>query len=336
MARKISHSLINGRVGAGTGGQGIKIEWDETQAGQRQDGDLHWKDVSESSLEYVPPVWYGDRGVFAGGWSNGWYNTMDYIDIATTGNATDFGDMIESNAYGTGCSNGARGVYQSGDSNLHYITFATTGNATDFGDRTVGWQLGGACSSGTRGVFLGTSDVIDYITIATTGNAQDFGDLTQSRSCTACGDGTRGVAAGGWFGGFTNIMDYITIDTTGNATDFGDLLSGADVMSATDGDGRGVIAGGQSPSSSWEDTIQYITISTTGNATDFGNLTLGRYQAGACSDNTTAVFGGGRSYASGTTGVNTIDSITIATTSNATDFGDLTQVRYQVGACSGD
>jgi hypothetical protein len=43
------------------------------------------------------------------------------------------------------------------------------------------------------------------------------------------------------------------------------------------------------------------------------------------------VFGGG--YVAPLS-VNTIDFITISSTGNATDFGDLTQVRYGPGACS--
>ena len=84
MSRKISHSLVSGRAGAGTGGQGLKI-------GSK--GRLYWKDVNESSLQ----PWYGGRGVFGGalGASNSFTNSGDieYITISTTGNATDFGDL---------------------------------------------------------------------------------------------------------------------------------------------------------------------------------------------------------------------------------------------------
>ena len=59
MSRKISHSLVSGRAGAGTGGQGLKI-------GSK--GRLYWKDVDEESL--IPLVWYGDRGLIAGSWSD--------------------------------------------------------------------------------------------------------------------------------------------------------------------------------------------------------------------------------------------------------------------------
>ena len=37
--------------------------------------------------------WGGDRGVFANGYENGNFrNDIDYFDITTAGNATDFGD----------------------------------------------------------------------------------------------------------------------------------------------------------------------------------------------------------------------------------------------------
>ena len=42
--------------------------------------------------EYAVLTWYGDRGVFMGGYS-GNQNTIDYIDITSTGNATDFGNL---------------------------------------------------------------------------------------------------------------------------------------------------------------------------------------------------------------------------------------------------
>ncbi len=66
---------------------------------------------------------------------------MDYITIATTGNAADFGDMLAGrfNIPNDGCSSSTRGVWAGGaspsNSNvIQYITILTTGNAIDFGD----------------------------------------------------------------------------------------------------------------------------------------------------------------------------------------------------------
>lgn len=48
------------------------------------------------------PPWYGGRGLFAGG--GGLDNTIDYITIDTTGNATDFGDLTVARYQLAGCS----------------------------------------------------------------------------------------------------------------------------------------------------------------------------------------------------------------------------------------
>jgi len=99
------------------------------------------------------------------------------------------------------------------------------------------------------------------------------------------------------------------------------------------GGARGVFGGGYD-GSSFLNTIDYITISSTGNATDFGDLTVARSRLGATSNGTTGrgVFGGG--MITGGTASNVIDYITIGTTGNATDFGDLTAARRGLTATS--
>ena len=138
------------------------------------------------------------RGIFAGGYTNSpaatHFNTIEYVTIATTGDATDFGDLTNSVKTSAGASNSTRGLVCGGQSPtntnvIQYITIASTGNATDFGDRTVALEQATGCSDPRRALFAGGnpySDVIDYVQIATTGNAVDFGNLT---------DGRRGIAA---------------------------------------------------------------------------------------------------------------------------------------------
>ena len=74
--------------------------------------------------------------------------------------------------------------------------------------------------------------------------------------------------------------------------------------------------------------MQYVTISSTGNAFDFGDLTYKPTVATCLSNNTRAVFAGGYnsiSPYSGAVGSNyNIDYVTIASTGNASGFGDLT------------
>ena len=121
-------------------------------------------------------------------------NVMEYLTIASAGNATDFGDLSEDRGNVGAVSSSTRGVCG-----------------------------GGRAAPGESGAF---SNVMEYITIASTGDVTDFGDLTVTRSYVAgVNDMTRGVFAGGSTPSVSNVMDYITIASTGDAADFGDLLT---------------------------------------------------------------------------------------------------------------
>ena len=93
------------------------------------------------------------RGVFGGGRdnSNNASNIIDYI-VASTGNATDFGDLAAK--YATmGMSSLTKGFIAGGyassyENVIEQITIATTGNATDFGDLTRAKGLGNGASNG--------------------------------------------------------------------------------------------------------------------------------------------------------------------------------------------
>jgi|TARA_B100001964_G_C14085409_1_gene532299 hypothetical protein len=169
-------------------------------------GENVWKGQLDSTVE--PPKRFGGRGVFMGGYDGAWpgggsSDVIDYITIASLGDAIDFGDLtVVGERSGQAISNGTRGVCCAGgaDDTMEYITFATTSDSTDFGNLTVGRRPSGV-SSGTRGCFGGgasSDDTIDYITIATAGNATDFGNLTTGRQFpTSLSNKTRGLFAGG-------------------------------------------------------------------------------------------------------------------------------------------
>ena len=170
-----------------------------------------------------------------------YYNVIDYVTIASAGNATDFGDLIQVRNNLASCSSTTIGVFAGGATNLarfniiDYVTIASAGNATDFGDLASTTNRLAGCSSATRGVFGGGStggliNVLQYITIASAGNSTDFGDLTASKSSLgAASSSTSGVFAGGTTNGSnsgaTNVIEYITIASTGNAVDYGDLAA---------------------------------------------------------------------------------------------------------------
>lgn len=231
-----------------------------------------------------------------------------------------------------------RGVFGGGTSpdasSMNYVTIASTGTTTTFGTLTYGRNSLAAVSSGTRGVFgsgqTTDSNAMDYITIATTGNATSFGAVPQASSfpqSAGASNGTRGLFAGGQNSGTTSVTYYITIATTGNASTFGVLTSTRNACGATASTTRMCVAGGfaQSyPAGALGTTIDYFTIATTGNATSFGSLVSSSVylSVGNVSSGTRGVFARGASGSNGTS-VSGLEYITIATTGNATFFGNL-------------
>lgn len=223
---------------------------------------------------------------------------------------------------------------------IDLITIPTMGNSVDFGDIFSG-RYTGTCSSSTRAVFGGGEDpsgvtnIMDFVTIATNSDAINFGDLTEDRRQAAgCSSSTRGLFGGGSDPTNLDIIDFITIASTGDATDFGNLTVARRGVMSCSSPVRGVWGGGIAPGPTL-DVIDYVTIASTGNALDFGNLTQDRRNiaSGACSNQVRGVFGGGR-RAPANANSDIIDYITIASTGNALDFGDLSGTKGGVGACS--
>jgi len=280
-------------------------------------------------------------------------NVIQRISIASTGNATDFGDLSAANIYFGSCSSATRGLTGGGGGYgqgglIYYVTIATAGNAQSFGNLTVSRNSLTAFSNSTRGVFAGgavegtnsPSNTLDYVTIASVGNATDFGDLTTSGSANggvrstpaACSSTTRGIVAGGDMGvaGATNVIQYVTIASTGNATDFGDLNAITYEFCGFSSATRGCFAGGNAAGAR-SNTIQYITIASAGNATDFGDLIVTTSELSGTSNSVRGVIGGGAITGNVT---NVIQYVTIASTGDAIDFGDLFIKSSGLAACS--
>ena len=233
-----------------------------------------------------------------------------------------------------------------------------------FRGNTIGWvqidaeltlPLGGGTGSntglGVRGLIEGGYDadsssgqartnIIDFITLSTLGNAQDFGDMTVgASSAAATASRTRFIKAGGYMQGnyLGDVIEFNTFASTGNATDFGNLIEANEAPSGVSDGVRGVFMGGGNPSPTGGNRIQYIDIATTGNSVDFGDTTHSWYAGFAVNDTVRGIAGGGQTPDSPNNMNNGIDVITIRTTGNATEFGDLTENsggRYAAGGTS--
>ena len=279
------------------------------------------------------------RGFFAGGQTPSAVNTIDKIEIATTGNATDFGDLSFTRAQSGGASSSTRGVFAGGRapeiSTINYVILSSEGGANDFGDLTEVWNSGKAVSDNVTAVWMGGewsgayqgNMKMEYTIIASNGGSSIFGNLSNQRVYSQTGSfesPTRGfIGAGGGRNSpyIQKSIDFITIATKGDSTHFGELTVARKASGGCSSTTRGIFAGGDSGSK--VDTMDYITMASEGNATDFGNLSAAACFCAGTSNKIRGVVN------IGDTGsvVNTIDFITISTTGNATDFGDLTTVR---------
>ena len=325
--------------------RGNTIGWTEIEATEVELGGLSG---STGSIEGK-----GTRAIFAGGYApsgttpNASIDTVDAFTIETLGNAADFNDLSSTRSGATGLSDTTRcfacgGVgplasqYSTITNIIEFCSFAHNGGFIDFGDLsdTQGFQAG--VMDKTRGILAGGSygytNVIEYITMQSSGDTKDFGDLAITNKIGTAGgfnSSTRGYILGGarYLAPDTasfNTIQVVTISTTGDATDFGDMLYDNYSHGAGSNAIRGIKGGGYGPN--YTSRIEFLTLSSSGNMVYFGDLARGGgSNKQAAASPTRFVIGGG--YVPPSPFVNSLDFVQIATTGDATDFGDLTSAR---------
>ena len=223
-------------------------------------------------------------------------NRIDYITIATTGNATTFGNVATQRRNAASMSNDTRMILGGGDNgggrfnNIEYITMASTGNGTSFGTLTTG---------GT-GYFAGI------------------------------GGPTRGWFLGGYVSSTISTIQYSTFASGGTTTSSGSLLTGTTTTHGFTSNTRAVACGEDSRTIG----MQYWEQASGGGSASFGSLSVARYGGGGTSNGIRGVYGGG--YNSSNAVVNTIDTAIIATLGNAVDFGDLLAVSNSIHGATSD
>ena len=233
------------------------------------------------------------RGVFSGGATPTSVTTQDFVEFASTGTCTAWGDSasVSGTANGMGFSNSTRGIVKSGyvaptgiTGTMDYITIASAGNTQDFGDLSKHGDSGGVAGNSTRALMAGgleqpstvASEEISFVTIPTLGDNVVFGELSVARwSTCASASKTRTVWGGGSTPTRQNAIDYGFISSLGNSINFGDLTVAGGDCSAASNCIRGVWAGGyRSPNGHASSIIDYVQIATEGNAVDFGDLSV--------------------------------------------------------------
>ena len=255
----------------------------------------------------------GTRALFGGGHTHpARSDIIDYINVDSTGNAIDFGNLIITKYQTHACASRVRAYFAGGEGSsatkaIDTVTIASTGNATDYGDLVNNVRSNPGVSNSTRGFSIcgenpGSVNIIEYFALASTGSGIDFGDAIKDRTGPfAVSNSTRGVYGGGRDSSPATLhgdIEFITLSTQGNGADFGDLdqsvsdFNNGNISNSV----RGLACGGYNYPTSPEtffNYIQYITIPTLGNAQDFGDLTAARQAGGAASSPTRGVNGGG-------------------------------------------
>ena len=145
--------------------------------------------------------------------------------------------------------------------------------------------------------------------------------------------GTRAVLVGGidGTGNADSFIDFININTNGNAQDFGATYQIQQPFSFSSRT-RGIIAGGAPANGTGNEVsdIKFITIASLGNITTFGDIGRDTYSnASGCSNETRGLIAGG-SGDGVFSPVNRIDYVTISSTGNAQEFGDIQASKNRV------
>ena len=271
--------------------------------------------------------------------------TVSFTAPTDVGGAAVTNYRVQSND-GIGASGSASPVTVTGLSNGTSYTFNV------WAINPFGWSSPSDASGGVSPAVaawamiagFGTGTVnIDRYDLNSTGNASDFGDLTTGRnSGNVISSTTRTVFSCGRDAGtvFFNTLDYVNPTSAGNATDFGDATYAKQFGSQFGSTTRGCVGGAEGPSQGAPnyqayDTIDYITFASTGNALDFGNQTQPTQVCAGFGSTTRGVRSGGYDgTGGGSVETNVMDYVTIASTGNAIDFGDMTLARRGHGGCS--
>ena len=291
----------------------------------------------------------GVRAIVGGGAGNsGLPDEVQFFNMASSGDAADYGDLPQRQYLTVGTSSRTRGVFMGGYTNspsstyinsIQSVEIAQLGYTSDFGDLTQTAGYTGAIGNQTRAIRVGGTaptnpgtNTMDFVTIAVKSNAIDYGDL--SGSCTNgnnINSPVRGIIQTNE-SGTPNRVQFTTIPTTGNAETFGELMrlraDGSGMSNAT----RGIFCGGY-VSPGLVTFMEFVTISTTGNGTTFGDLTSVTFREGGHASPVRGVISGGMGP-SPYPQLTILQSVNFATEGDTADFGDLSKARYDAAAIS--
>ena len=129
-------------------------------------GEQWWNIDSTSPTEQTG----GTRGLFYGGNTPSNRDRIEFINLGTSGNSVDFGNLLSSQGEGgAGSADRTRGIISGGGGpttdTIQFVTIASPGNATDFGNLTVSRNYSASVNNGTRSVTGGAFRLLPFVVI---------------------------------------------------------------------------------------------------------------------------------------------------------------------------
>jgi len=308
-------------------------------------------------------AWAGTRAVVMGGWT---YNTsgsgrslndVQYKTVVTDGNTADFDDLAILNHAAVGSGSNSTKVVKAGGgtftsvggwtrrlNTIESLTVSTTGSVIDNGDLNTGsdYGTGSGASNGTLCFFVGgdgNGANIEQMTISSGSGSSQAGDIATGSSiehCQSNGDSKFLILGIGTAQNNKTAIDEHNFSTSANSSAYGNVatigLGGSGVVCAVN---RVVTAAGWTNASYTRGSrMQFFPVASSadGDSSDSADLVTTGTHPGGTSDGTRGEFYGLNNDQSAYNYIsNTIQKITIASLSNATDIGDL-----QDNAISGD
>ena len=290
---------------------------------------------------------FGDsdgRYYYASGTDSGWRGfktTQDSADalIEAPGGAAaaPSGSHVQGTAYGFKAGGEpAPASY----SVIDRYSFTSDGNATDYGDLSVGrGSMLAACTETdnygySAGGYAPTGDtnVIDRFPYASAGNAADVGDLSRVGYGNAgCSSPTNCYVFGGDPTSAAERVDRFPFAASANASDIGNIdgfnPGAVKYMGSASSSTTAYIMGGNP----YRNMIEKMPFASDGSTADAGaDLLNPSYLGNGNSSETHGYYAGGYIGPPGAV-VNVIQKFPFAVEDNATDVGDLTTIRANMG-----
>tara|TARA_B100000035_G_C20995226_1_gene552147 strand:+ start:116 stop:1576 length:1461 start_codon:yes stop_codon:yes gene_type:complete len=292
--------------------------------------------------------WAGARGFFLGGWSD--RDNLDYFTIATDTSVTAGSNLTSSAANGDNAvSTGELIIIPKQGTDIMAFSSPTLGTASNFATSRFSRNAdySSAAGNGERGIWRGGNssyyNIFDWMTLTSGAQCAQHSSLpSQFGTADAmAGNSTKALSGMGThtsdYGG-TERCYYVLYDTTGTAYNFGNLGYDATRPAAAGDETHGIWAGGGHANTiSVYSGLTTATYDTGGSAISGGSISRARKGGLAMSDKTYFIHAGGFANGNLISGArNDIDKRVIATGSNATLIGSLSQATSYGSGASGN